>query len=68
MTIAHFGSEEEDIHKKQGRGTHCEKECGEGEIDSTYPCLLIKTWSDSVWMVWSQHLASMKPTPCQCHI
>jgi hypothetical protein len=23
---------------------HCEKECGEGDIDFGYPCLLIKTW------------------------
>jgi len=43
MKITHFGSEKEDIHKKQGRGMHCEKKRGEGEIDSTYPCLLIKT-------------------------
>jgi hypothetical protein len=43
MTIAHLGNEEEDIHKEQGCGTHCEKECGEGDIDSNYPCLLIKT-------------------------
>jgi hypothetical protein len=42
MTIAHLGNEE-DIHKEQGHGTHCEKECREGDIDSTYPCLLLKT-------------------------
>jgi len=43
VTIAHLGNEEEDICKEQGRGMHCEKECGEGDIDSGYPCLLIKT-------------------------